>query len=103
MNRLQRLLNAEKHGTPPASGKPAGGHMFRLFLTAFTAAIVAISAIAQEPVPARFLIERIEVRNASRVSEDLVIAETLLRAGTEYSEAELGAASARLSRLPFLV
>lgn len=77
--------------------------MFRLFLTAFTAAIVAISAIAQEPAPARFLIERIEVRNANRVSEDLVIAETLLRAGAEYSEAELGAASARLSRLPFLV
>ncbi|HJQ36805.1 MAG TPA: hypothetical protein VKB93_06685 [Thermoanaerobaculia bacterium] len=58
------------------------------------------SAFAQE---ARFFIERIEVRNAHRVSSQLIARETLLREGGEYSEADLSAASARLRRLPFLL
>jgi hypothetical protein len=73
-----------------------------MFRTLFIATI-AFSALAQDAAPARFLIERIEVRNAHRVSPELVISETLLREGGEYSEEELSAASARLSRLPFLV
>ncbi len=52
---------------------------------------------------ARFFIERIEVRNAHRVSSQLIARETLLREGAEYSEADLSAASARLARLPFLL
>jgi outer membrane protein assembly factor BamA len=63
--------------------------------------VLALPAFAQDP--ARFLIERIEVRNARRVSPDLVISESLLRTGMEYSEDELSAAAARLGRLPYLV
>lgn len=58
------------------------------------------SALAQE---ARFFIERIEVRNTQRVSPQLIVRETLLREGTEVSEADLSDASARLSRLPFIL
>jgi len=43
------------------------------------------------------------VRKASRVSPQIVIAESLLREGAEYSEDDLRAASARLRRLPFLL
>lgn len=77
--------------------------MSRTLLTAAIVATIALSALAQDAAPARFFIERIEVRNAHRVSADLVISETLLRTGANYSEDELGAAAARLSRLPYLV
>jgi hypothetical protein len=72
-------------------------------LTAFMFAVIAAAALAQETAPARFLIERIEVRNARRVAPRVVIAESLLREGNEYSENELREAAARLSRLPFLL
>ena len=45
--------------------------------------------MAQDAVPPRFFIERIEVRDAKRVSTDVVIAESRLRQGQEYSEADL--------------
>lgn len=72
-------------------------------LTAFLFAVVAAAALAQETAPARFFIERIEVRNAHRVAPRVVIAESLLREGHEYTENELREAAARLSRLPFLL
>jgi len=65
--------------------------------------LIASSALAQEAAPAAFFIERIEVRNARRVSPALIISETLLHEGTEVSEAQLAAAAARLARLPFLL
>ena len=65
--------------------------MFRLFLTTCTAAVIAVSAMAQTTTP-RFFIERIEVRGVHRVSPDLVTAETLLRNETEYGEEDLRAA-----------
>lgn len=77
--------------------------MVRLFLTAFTLASIAFCTLAQEAPPARFFIERIEVRNAVRVSPKIIVSESLLREGAEYSEDDLRAASARLSRLPFLL
>ena len=75
--------------------------MFRRSLTALAVLVLAGTALAQEP--ARFLIERIEVRNAQRVKPQLILSESLLREGQEYSEAELSAAAGRLSRLPFLL
>lgn len=51
----------------------------------------------------RFFIEKIEVREANRVSADVVISESRLRAGEDYSEADLRDAAARLTRLPFLL
>lgn len=73
--------------------------MLRRILTAVTL-LAAFDGIAQ---PASFFIERIEVRNATRVSPQVVIAESLLREGTEVTEGELRAASQRLARLPFLL
>jgi hypothetical protein len=67
------------------------------------ALLLAIPAAAQEPVPTRFFIENIVVRDAERVSPDVVIAESRLSPGESYSEADLRDASARLGRLPFLL
>jgi hypothetical protein len=73
-------------------------------LATFVVLLAAAAPLtAQDAVPPRFFIERIEVRDAKRVSKDVVIAESRLRDGQEYSEADLRDASARLSRLPFLL
>jgi outer membrane protein assembly factor BamA len=74
----------------------------RTILTILIAAALALPAAAQEPVT-RFLIERIEVRENSRVSTDVIVAESRLREGQEYTEEELSDAAARLNRLPFLL
>ena len=76
--------------------------MLRILFTAFAAATIAVAALAQDSAPPLFFIERIEVRNARHVPANLVISETLLRAGTEYSEEDLRAASSRLGRLILL-
>jgi hypothetical protein len=65
--------------------------------------IAAMPAAAQDAVPPRFFIERIEVRNTNRVSPAVIAAESRLREGAEYTEAELRDAAARLTRLPFLL
>lgn len=75
--------------------------MSRFVLSILTIAAIAFSAVAEEQP--RFLIERIEVRNTHRVSADLIKSESLLHEGSEYSEQELSAAAARLTRLPFLL
>ncbi|HYC93200.1 MAG TPA: hypothetical protein VEO54_28605 [Thermoanaerobaculia bacterium] len=62
--------------------------------------LIALPLSAQDEA---FFIERIEVRNHDRVSPDVVIAESRLREGRAYSEAELRDASTRLGRLPFLL
>ena len=77
--------------------------MSRLILAALILAAIAAPTRAEEAAPARFFIEKIEVRDAHRASPDLIKAETLLHEGAEYSEADLKAASARLTRLPFLL
>lgn len=74
----------------------------RTILIALTVLLAAV-AVADDAVPPRFFIERIEVREADRVSPDVVISESRLREGQEYTEAELRDAAARLSRLPFLL
>jgi hypothetical protein len=76
--------------------------VIRTFLIAVVVLVTA-PLVAQEPQPPRFFIEKIEVRDAKRVSSDVVIAESRLRDGQEYTEAELRDASARLTRLPFLL
>ncbi len=50
----------------------------------------------------RFVIERIEVRDAVRVSPRLIVAESLLREGSEVAEDDVRAAVRRLGRLPFV-
>ncbi|HEV7766743.1 MAG TPA: hypothetical protein VGQ76_17210 [Thermoanaerobaculia bacterium] len=77
--------------------------MTRTFLIALVVCLIAIPLAAQDLAPTRFFIERIEIREADRVSPEVVVAESRLSAGEEYSEADLRDASARLSRLPFLL
>lgn len=77
--------------------------MTRTLLITLAVLLAAAPLAAQDAVPPRFFIERIEVREAKRVSKDVVIAESRLREGQEYSEADLRDASARLGRLPFLL
>lgn len=77
--------------------------MTRTLLIALVGCLAAIPLAAEDVTPTRFFIERIEIRDADRVSPDVVISESRLSAGEEYSEADLRDASARLSRLPFLL
>lgn len=79
------------------------------FLTRVAAPIavllLAVSALAQSAAAAkpRFLIDAIEVRGLRWASERLIVAETRLQAGREYTESELHAGAARAARLPFVV
>jgi len=75
--------------------------MLRRLFTAFALTLIASFATANEITS--FFIERIEVRNTTRVSPKIVVAESLLREGNTYSEADLRAASLRLARLPFVL
>jgi hypothetical protein len=53
--------------------------------------------------PPTFLVERIVVEGVRHGSEPIVVSETLLALGQEYTEAELREALQRVERLPFVV
>ena len=76
--------------------------MSRLTLIALLAAALAGRAAADDAATPRFFIEQIDIRNVVRVPAAIVKSESLLREGSEYTEDELRAAAARLTRLPFL-
>jgi hypothetical protein len=76
--------------------------VIRMSLAVVVAALMLAPAVQAQDAP-RFFIERIEVRNTKRVSPEVIVAESRLREGAEYSESELRDAAARLSRLPFLL
>jgi outer membrane protein assembly factor BamA len=69
-----------------------------VLLSLILAAPIAVTA--DEP---RFLITRITVDGVRYASEDIVVAESRLRGGRSYSEAELRDAVARVERLPFIL
>lgn len=77
--------------------------MIRNLAVILLLAALAAPLAAQDAASPRLFIERIEVRNAARVSPDVVIAESRLREGNEYTESELRDAATRLGRLPFLL
>src|SRR6476661_6584206 len=77
--------------------------MARRLVNAFMLMAIALPALAQEAAPGRFVIERIEVRNAQRVATRVIVAETTLREGSEYSEDDVRAAVERVNRLPFIL
>jgi hypothetical protein len=62
---------------------------------------VAIPVTATEP--AGLYIESIVIEDAELVSEEIVIGESLLEPGQEYSEPELREAMYRINRLPFII
>lgn len=67
-----------------------------MILTVLAATLIAVSASA-------VTLQRIEVRGAQRVSARVIIDETLLREGGDYSDDELRDAVARVRRLPFIL
>lgn len=77
--------------------------MIRNLTVILLLAALAAPLAAQDAASPLLFIERIEVRNANRVSPEVVIAESRLREGSEYTEAELRDAATRLARLPFLL
>lgn len=65
---------------------------------------LAHPAAAQTPEPARFLLESIVVEGVQRdAPREIVVGESLLKPGTEYTEQELRQAVYRIKRLPFVV
>jgi outer membrane protein assembly factor BamA len=62
--------------------------------------LLAASVFAAEPV--RFHVESIEVTGGGARIQSIVIAQSLLREGQTYSEAELADAVSRIRRLPFV-
>lgn len=83
-------------------------------LTVLACLLVPLAAapVAAGPSPAveswdvegrELLIETITVEGLKRVSPELVVAESLLTAGSSYSERELQVAVRRIQRLPFLL
>lgn len=65
--------------------------------------LAATLVAAQEPESARFFIDSISVEGIRWASERVIIAETRLQAGREYTEPELRDAAARAARLPFVL
>lgn len=74
----------------------------RRFLLGAIFLLMALAARAQEEPP-RFLLEKVTVEGAREAAGRIVEAETRLRAGESYTEAELGQAVARVHRLPFVL
>lgn len=72
------------------------------FAAALLALLLACTASGQEARP-RFLIDSIGVSGLRYASERVIIAETRLQPGREYTEPELRAGAARAARLPFVV
>jgi hypothetical protein len=68
-----------------------------------TLVFLLLATVPVSAQDAQFFIERIEVRNHKRVSQDVIVAESRLREGRAYAEEELRDASTRLGRLPFLL
>jgi len=62
--------------------------------------LAAENASAAEP---RFFLEEVEVLGLRYARPEIVQAESLLVAGQDFSEVELGAAMARIKRLPFVI
>ena len=62
--------------------------------------VLALSALALSAFGVT--IQGIEVRGAQRVPPRIIVAETLLREGKDYSEDEVRDAVARVNRLPFV-
>lgn len=74
----------------------------RLLVGLLAAAALGQVAARAEGTAASFFIETITVET-ERLSPDIVLSESLLREGREYSEAELSEAVHRINRLPFVL
>lgn len=82
-----------------ARRQPAGRRGAGIWAALLLAAAAGRAAPPSEVPPPTFFIETITVE-VERLSPEIVLAESLLRAGREYSEAELSQAVHRIHRLP---
>lgn len=64
--------------------------------------LLLLSTTAFAAEPARFNVETIEVTGGGNRVQSIVVAQSLLREGQTYSEAELADAVSRIRRLPFV-
>jgi outer membrane protein assembly factor BamA len=65
--------------------------------------LLFLIAPARAEEPARFLIERIDVRHLVHASPDVIKSESRLREGQTVTESELRDANSRIKRLPFVL
>ena len=77
--------------------------MLRFLNTILIAVATAVPIAAQTADSPRFPIDSIVVEGLRHGSERVVVAESRLQPGREYSESELRAGAARAARLPFVV
>jgi hypothetical protein len=89
--------NPHIHGTAFARSN----RLMRRLSLALLLILCAFRASAEEP--ARFFIERVDVRGRRHVSRDVIVAESRLRETQTYTEAELREAAARVTRAPYLL
>jgi hypothetical protein len=74
----------------------------RLYVGLLVIAMLGQGAAMAEAAAASFFIEKITVET-ERLSPEIVLSESLLREGREYSESELREAVHRINRLPFVL
>jgi len=65
--------------------------------------LLAALAVQAQEEPARFLLEKVTVEGPREAAGRIIQAETLLKEGETYTEAELAQAVARVHRLPFVL
>ena len=94
----------------PVRCRPIAGALARAvlalavwFVCSVATASTPPAAVATELDTPRFLLETLEVAGAERVTEEIVLAESLLVPGRAYREEELRDAVFRLRRLPFVL
>ena len=78
--------------------------MHKFLLASLWTLFVGIASAAEPAsVEPRFYLEAVEVVGLEHARPEIVVAESLLEPGRDFSEAELGAAMDRIQRLPFVV
>lgn len=97
-----------RHRPPRRIGSAWAGLALSTWALALLALVVAAPAVASPGAagagggPPRFFIERIDVQT-QRLSPEIVLSESLLREGVEYTESDLREAVHRINRLPFVL
>jgi hypothetical protein len=93
--------NREHHG-PPRRHRVTVQWLVLITFLLFGPGLGGETPAAAQAEPAVFYIEKIHLET-ERLSPDIVLSESLLREGQEYSEADLREAVHRIHRLPFVL
>ena len=88
---------------PPRGSIALLGAPWLALLLASAGSAAATDRQPASPEPLRFYVESVAVEGVRRASPDVIVSESLLEAGVEYTEAELRQAVYRVNRLPFVL